>query len=270
MLIVPPSPQVLALLGELIEERIGLHYKLADFDLLSDKVSRRAAAAGFDSLLDYYYALRYDDRSEFEELVDELVVGETYFFREPGPLRVLVEERLAPAARAGTRPRVWCAACATGEEPLTLAMMLDEQGLLGEVEIVASDISRRSLARAKAGRYGGRALRAIPAGAIGRWLEREGEAVRVRQELKDAVRWEHVNLLDAEAVRRLGTFDVVLCRNVLIYFRDETVRRVASTLAGALSPGGWLLVGVSESLLRFGTLLTCEERRGVFVYRTGS
>ena len=119
-------------------------------------MAARAPEAGFESLLDYYYFLRYDagGAKELDALIDALVVGETYFFRELPPLEVVVGELVAPAVAAGRRPAIWCAACATGEEPLTLAMMLAERGILGEVEIVASDISARALERARAGRFG--------------------------------------------------------------------------------------------------------------------
>jgi chemotaxis protein methyltransferase CheR len=93
------------------------------------------------------------------------------------------------------------------------------------------------------------------------------QSVRVDRDLVDAIDWRRVNLLDAEAVSALGRFDAVLCRNVLIYFSDVVTAKVAESLAGALAEGGALLVGASESLLRFATDLDCEEHHGVFVYR---
>ncbi|WP_426755566.1 CheR family methyltransferase [Myxococcus sp. Y35] len=268
MLSLPMSPQVFAILAALIEQRAGLHYAPEDRELLADKVVPRALDAGFDSLLDYYYFLRYDPAGPeaLDALVDSLLVHETYFFREPQPLRVLSEDVLAPAVRAGRKPRVWCAACSTGEEPLTLAMMLAELGVLEGVSLVASDLSARALERARSGEHNLRSLRALPAGVEGRWLElREGRP-RVRQELVDAVDWRRVNLVDAQAVAELGVFDAILCRNVLIYFQDATALRVVASLTRALVPGGHLLVGTSESLMRFGTALVCEERRGTFFY----
>jgi chemotaxis protein methyltransferase CheR len=261
---------VLAILSALVEERTGLHYGLADQAVLAEKAGFRAAEAGFESLLDYYYFLRYDEGAEREmdALVDALVVGETYFFRELPPLRVVVDLAAAEVARGG-RPRIWSAACATGEEPLTLAMLLDERGLLDEVELVASDLSVRALERARSGRHGPRSLRdGAPAGLVARYLRREEDgAVRVDPRLVERVRFRRMNLLDGERVRASGPFDVVLCRNVLIYFSDATAVRVTDHLASALTPGGVLLVGVSESLLRFGTQLACEEHGSVFVYR---
>ncbi|GEN10669.1 chemotaxis protein methyltransferase CheR [Myxococcus fulvus] len=265
----PMSPQVFAILAALIEQRAGLHYSPEDRELMADKVSDRALEAGFDSLLDYYYFLRYDPAGAeaLDALVDSLLVHETYFFREAPPLLVLVEDVLVPLVKQGRKPRVWCAACSTGEEPLTLAMMLADRGALAGVEIVASDLSSRALERARSGDHNLRSLRALPPGVEGRWLERGVEGrVRVKPELVDAVQWKRVNLVDEAAVARLGAFDAILCRNVLIYFQDDTARRVVVSLAGALKPSGQLLVGTSESLMRFGTALSCEERRGAFFY----
>ena len=262
------SPQVFAILATLIEQRAGLHYSPEDRELLQDKVAARALDAGFDSLLDYYYYLRYDPGgpAALDALVDALLVHETYFFREALPLTVLVEDVLAPAVRAGRKQRVWCAACSTGEEPLTLAMMLADRGLLSDVRIVASDLSTRALERARTGDYNLRSLRALPPGVEGRWLEVRDGRPHVKPELVEAVDWRRVNLTDAAAVAALGAFDAILCRNVLIYFRDDTALRVVQSLGDALVPGGQLLVGTSESLMRFGTALSCEERRGAFFY----
>jgi chemotaxis protein methyltransferase CheR len=268
MAALPMSPQVFAILTALIEQRSGLHYRQEDRDLLEDRVSARALDAGFDSLLDYYYFLRYDPAGPqaLDALVDSLLVHETYFFREAPPLKVLVEDVLAPAVAAGRRPRVWCAACSTGEEPLTLAMMLADRGVLAGVELVASDLSPRALERARTGEHNLRSLRALPPGVDGRWLEVRDGRPYVKPELVAAVDWRRVNLVDEAAVAALGTFDVIICRNVLIYFKDDTARRVVESLTRALVPGGHLLVGTSESLMRFGTALACEERRGAFIY----
>jgi chemotaxis protein methyltransferase CheR len=265
----PLSPQVFTILSGLIEDRSGLHYSADDRELLAEKISPRALDAGFASLLDYYYFLRYDPAGdvELDAVVETLCVHESYFFREADPLRVVVDEVVAPMVRQGGRPRVWCAAAAAGEEPVTLAIMLAERDLLGSVSLVASDISERALARARRGAYGARAMRSLPGGVLGRWLHPAPGGCSVAPALTAAIDWRRVNLVDARAVRALGTFDVVLCRNVLIYFGDETTRTIAATLAESLSPAGCLLLGVSESLLRFGTALACEERAGVFLYR---
>ena len=270
MTLLPLSQQVFAILRAFIEEHTGIHYQDEDRELVADKVAGRALQAGFESLLDYYYFLRYDEAAgpEIDQLVDALVVNETYFFRESDQLRVLVDQLLAPLLSTGARPRIWCAAASTGEEPLTLAMMLDERNLLHQVDIIASDVSPRALSRCAAGIFGARSLRALPDGVLGRHLMPNATGqVTVRDELKRAITWQRVNLIDAAQVAALGEFDAILCRNVLIYFSDTTVRDVASRLTASLRPNGFLLVGASESLLRFGSALLCEEHGGAFFYR---
>ena len=265
----PLSPQVFSILSALIDEHTGLHYDLHERELLAERVSGRALERGLESLLDYYYFLRYDPSAaqEFITLADALVVNETYFFRELPPLKLLAEHFLPQRVASGVRPRVWCAACSTGEEPFTLAMLLDEAGLLDQVSIVASDLSGKALAHAKAGVYKRRSLRALPNGVVGRWLEGDETGMRVAPHIARAVDFRQVNLVNDAELLALGEFDAILCRNVLIYFRDRTVERVVAQLRGRLKPDGCLVVGTSESLLRFEVALNCEEHRGSFFYR---
>jgi chemotaxis protein methyltransferase CheR len=263
------SRPLATILTALVSERVGLHYDAQDTELFASKVSARALDAGFESLLDYYYYLRYDDpeRTEFDALVESLLVHETYFFREPEQLKVLVDDLLVPAIRAGGQPRVWCAACSTGEEPLTLAMMLAARDELHNVEIIASDVSAKALAKAREGVYSGRSLRAITDEARSSWFLPEGAALRVRPEIHGAVHWRRLNLHDDAAVRSFRGLDAVICRNVFIYFAESTIPRVLASIRDTLKEDAALLVGASESLLRFGTLFRCEERRGTFLYR---
>lgn len=264
------SPQVLSILSQLIEEKVGLHYGLLDREVLQEKTSVRALEAGFESLLDYYYYLRYDPEGdqELSELVENLVVNETYFFREWSSIEALVDTFIAPACEAGKKLRILSAACATGEEPLSLAMILDERLLLDQVELVACDISSRALARAKQGSFGKRSLRQVPNAKLSnRYLCPRDDGYTVVRRLIDSVRWEKCNLLNDQGFAGLGTFDVILCRNVLIYFSDDTVKAVLARLSRALSPNGTLLVGVSESLMRFGSGFVGEEKQGAFFYR---
>ncbi len=274
MVLLSLSPQVFAILSALIEERTGIHYPLSELELLRDKAAPRVVEAGFESFLDYYYFLRYDPGGpdELDQLVEALVVGETYFFREYDQLRVLAQNLIPDRLKAKGRVRIWSAACATGEEPLTVAMLLERGGHLGEVEIVATDISQKALERAQAGRFGRRSVRAIPDQAlVDRFLTRDGDGTfRVDAALLSRIGWGRLNLSNPDEVAQQGRFDFILCRNVLIYFRDETAVRVVDSLQRALEPGGALLVSVSESLMRFGTSLQFEEHEGVFIYRKGA
>ncbi len=264
------SPSLFAILSALIEGRAGLHYGPEERDLFLERASARASEAGFESLLDYYYYLRYDDAAapEFEKLIDALVVNETFFFRELQPLKMLVHRLVAPIVATGRRPRIWSAACSTGEEPLTLAMLLDEAGLLDRVELMASDISTRALERARAGRFSRRSLRDPGEPRLTRkWIREERDGLQVDPALTAAISWQRLNLCEPASLPAAESWDFILCRNVLIYFTDETTARVVSALTRALKPGGALLVGVSESLMRFGSSLVCEELDNAFLYR---
>ena len=266
----PLSPQVFTILAALVEGRSGLHYGSNDRDLFAEKVSARCIDAGFESLLDYYYFMRYDPGGDEElgRLVDSLLVHETYFFREREQLEWLVDRFLAPRVAEGRRPRVWSAACATGEEPLTMAMLLAARGLAGKVDLVATDVSERALARAREGVYPPRALRHASSSELaGRYLSERGGRLIVNPEIHRAVEWRRVNLIVPDEVRALGAFDAVVCRNVLIYFSDARTQEVIDALTARLVDDGVLLVGVSESLLRFGSSVDCQENAGVFVYR---
>jgi chemotaxis protein methyltransferase CheR len=264
------SPQLLAIFAHLIEEACGVHYGPHDRAIFAAKLEAHAQELDHGSLLDFYYRLRYDDPGgvALQRLIEAILVHETYFFRELAPLQELVDSQLTDAIRARGHARVWSAACSTGEEPFTLAMLLAERGILDQVEIVASDISATAIARAQTGRHGARSLRGDPPSALrDRYLVVASNGVAVAPRIHDAVKFRIVNLLDDAAIDQLGSFDAILCRNVLIYFRDETSIRVVERLGRALEPRGVIAVGVAESLLRLGTALACEERDGSFFYR---
>lgn len=264
------SPPVFSILSGYIEEKVGITYSARDLELLQDKASSRARELGFESLLDYYYFLRYDASGEKEltELVETLVVNETYFFREWAAIKTLVHSFIEPWCAAGLKPRIWSAACATGEEPLSLAMLLNDIGLLDKVEIVATDISSRALAKAQSGVFGKRSVRTVPEPKlVDKYLTSRDGNFQIRPDLLSAVQWKKKNLMEPNQLKELGSFDAVLCRNVLIYFSDQVVRSVLDTLSHSLVKDGVLLVGVSESLLRYSGHFVGEERGGAFVYR---
>lgn len=272
LLQLPLSPQVFSILSALVAEHAGLHFDVTHMSVFADKVGGRALEAGFESLLDYYYFLRYDPGgpAELDILTESLVVNETYLFRELSALETMVSDFILPSVKGGRRPRIWCAASSTGEEPHTVAMLLAAQGLLGQVDLIASDISVQALDRARSGRFSRRAIRqAIPTFAE-RWLEVSPQGIAISPRLTETIEWRRINLLDDGAIAALGSFEVVLCRNVLIYFDDATTRRIIERLGNALKPSGALFVGISESLLRFGSSLICEEKNGVFLYKKPS
>lgn len=269
------SETAFTLLRELIAQRTGVYFADNKRDLLADKLSDPLATLGMSSYLDYYYLLRYDADAErhWADLVNRLAVPETYFWRQPDQI-VAVAKALAPRhfARRPTTPfRIWSAACCTGEEPLSIAMALADAGLLDThpIEIVASDASGAMIDRARRGVYGERSFRALPAAMRERWFRCESAGWRIDPRLHDAVQWRTANLVDAADVAALGRADVVFCRNVLIYFSDETVARVGRLLAAAMPDDGHLCLGASESLTRTSSAFELVEVAGAFMYSKG-
>jgi chemotaxis protein methyltransferase CheR len=278
-MVAPLSPQVFSLLSSLIEERVGMHHAPDDISVFSEKVAARLGATGFDNPLDYYYFLRYDPAGDQElvALVDTLVIGETYLFREVEALIAAVKHVIHPSVELRGRARVWSAGCSTGEEPFTLAMLLADRKMLDRVDIVATDVSSRAIARATTGVLTQRSLRALswsprPLSAClqslaEQWLRlRPDGTAEVSQQIVRAIQFRRESVLHPSSYPLLFDLDLILCRNVLIYFRDDLVRRVVANLTTRLRNGGALLVGASESLLRFGTVLRCEEHGGAFFY----
>ena len=239
------SDSAFTLLRDLVAARIGVFFDDDKRDLFADKLSDVLAARGMTSYLDYYYLLRYDADAErhWSELMDRLSVPETYFWRQHEQILALaqvVAPRHFERRGAATPLRIWSAACCTGEEPISIAIALAEAGLLERrpIEIVASDGSAAMVARAREGVYGERSFRALPPALRARWFRPDGVRWRVDPLLHGRIRWTTANLVDPVAVAPLADTDVIFCRNVLIYFSDETIAQVARQFAAGLHETG--------------------------------
>ena len=265
--------RTLELIRDLVHGRTGMSYDDARLHFLRDRVSALAVERGFDSLLDYYYLLKYDPAADAEWLrvVDALAVQETYFWREFDQMRALADIIVPTlAARGHDRIRIWSLACATGEEPLSIAMVLTEAGWLRRmpIEIRASDASEAALQRARAGRYGERAFRQLPEGIRQRYFTRTGPSEwTVAPELhRRVLSWTRVNAVRPDEWGEEADADVIFCRNLFIYFDAATVQRVVAAFAARMRRPGYLCVAAAESLLRLNTAFTLEDVGGAFVY----
>jgi chemotaxis protein methyltransferase CheR len=263
------------LLRELIHERTGVFFDNGKADLLTDKLSPLDIERGFTSFLDYYYLLKYDAAAEDEwrSVMNALSVPETYFWREIDQVRALVETILPRwLSERGSEPlKIWSAACATGEEPLTIAMALDEAGWFDRatIEIYASDASSTAIARARRGLYRERAFRNLSAGLRARYFTPDAansSLWQVNAELRERVSWGIANLVNEQEIAALASAHVIFCRNVFIYFSDSAISKTARAFARFIRPPGYLFVGTSESLLRLTTEFTLEEMNDAFVY----
>jgi chemotaxis protein methyltransferase CheR len=243
---------------ELVENEIGIHLTSVKQALVNARLLARIRELGLGTFHEYYERVIASPHDELIRFINAICTNETRFFREPTQFEYL-RSRLAVAWRreadAGRRPRrlrVWSAACSSGEEPYSLAMQL-LAGLPPDwsLEIVACDISTKVLERAVAAVYPMERVQEIPNELHKRFLLRgvgsRAGSFRIGPEARAAVKFQRENLVTGE-LSSLGTFDLILCRNVLMYFRPETRRAVVARLLRQLTPTGQLFVGHSESL----------------------
>ncbi len=263
---------VFTLLHNLIHDRTGIHYDNSHRELLAEKLAPRVLACGFDSFLEYYYFLQYDAtaQEEWKHLMDAISVQETFFWREWDQVRALVEV-LVPeyfATRSLTPLRIWSAACSTGEEPLSIAIALNEAGWFqrAPIEIYASDASPSAIAKAKAGLYRERSFRNFPPALQHQYFRQEQDGWRVRPELQSRIQWRVANLMVDTETKPLATAPIIFCRNVFIYFSETTIRKTVRLFFEAMPTPGYLCLAASESLLRLTTDFELEEIGGAFIY----
>ncbi len=260
------------LLCDLIHQRTGLFYENNKQEILADKLSARVVECGFHSFLDYYYFLKYDPAAaaEWPRIMDALSVQETYFWREMDQVRALVDVLVPQYFAAGRRDplRIWSAACATGEEPLSIAMALHEAGWLARVpiEIYGSDASPVAIQKAQRGLYRERSFRALPAELRARYFTAEEEGWRIAPHLHSRIRWAVVNLLAEDEIAPFASSPVIFCRNVFIYFSPEATCRVARAFYERMPSPGYLFIAAAESLLRLNTGFELQQVGGAFVY----
>ncbi len=268
-----PNENVMRLLRNLVHERAGLYYDDQRLDLFSDRVVP-LASQGYNSLLDYYYALK-DELGTHEiwgELMNALTVQETYFWREVDQIQALTEHVMPLYAEGHDMQqplRIWVAACATGEEPLTIAMALQEAGWFARmpIEIVASDASPGAIERAREGRYRERAFRSCPAHLRTRYFSADGDTCwRIDAGLQQRVHYQVANMLDETILTSFATVPVIFCRNAFIYFSQKAIAKAANLFADYMPCPAHLFIGASESLLNVTDRFTMQEIGRAIVY----
>jgi chemotaxis protein methyltransferase CheR len=241
-------------------------------DLLIDKLSPLVIERGFSSYLDYYYMLKYDTGAdlEWQNVMNALSVQETYFWREIDQVRTLVQTLVPEWYERRTIPtlRIWSAACATGEEPLTIAIALNEAGWFkrASIEILATDASSKAIERAREGVYKERAFRNLPLNLRERYFEKDGSAWRVRSDIHRRIKWAIANLIEEDQIAPFASSDFIFCRNVFIYFSENAIRRAVRSFAKFIRSPGYLFVGAAESLIRVTTDFNLNEIGDAFVY----
>lgn len=269
----PPSSPALEKLVSLIRDTTGNVISPARYAFLEEVAQRRARSRGFPSVKDYVHALTANAlEGEWESLIPLVTIKESYFFRAPQQFEIIREQvlpRLMQARSSSRHLRIWCAACARGEEPATLAMLLDsEPGLAGwDWTIVATDVDEGALSGARLGLYGDRAVNQVPPPLLERYFRRRGKLFEFDADLRSRILYRHLNLAHAPFSLPFQECDLVLLRNVLIYFRRPLQRRVISQVGQLLAPHGYLFLGASETLWQIQDDLEAVDLGSCFCYR---
>jgi chemotaxis protein methyltransferase CheR len=265
------------LLCDLVRNHCGLHFVEDSRFLVEKRLARRIERVGATSISSYLYELRHlsPGCDELSALVDELTTNETYFFRELSQLRALVNEIIPErlmSRPSGSSPRpvnIWSAGCSSGEEPYTIVMMGLEAGLVPgrDFRVYASDIAPSVLTKARRGIYRPASFRETSDALREKYFQEKDAGHRITDDVKNHVDFIHLNLLDPQKIALLGRMDVVLCRNVIIYFDGDTKKQVIDTFYDRLLPGGYLLLGHSESLITLSSAFELSHLKNDLVYR---
>ncbi len=262
--------------SDFIRKHSGLAFDESLRFMLERRINRRIRELELGSFAAYHYRIRNGSSGfdEFSNLVDELTTNETYFFREYSQLRALVDEifvelQLEREERGGRPINIWSAGCSSGEEPYSIAILAREAGFKPGVDIhvYASDISRRMLRKARKGIYREASFRETDPHLREKYFVEKDRLWQISDDLKRDVDFIHLNLLDQSKIALLRTMDVILCRNVIIYFDIDTKCQVIQTFHEKLRPGGHLLLGHSESLINLSTSFELRHLRRDLVYR---
>ncbi|MCC5822047.1 MAG: protein-glutamate O-methyltransferase [Phycisphaerales bacterium] len=244
-------------LSKIIYDRSGIHFPEAKKYILESRLSHRLGELELENFDQYIALLSMGpyQQDEFQEMFNRITINETSFFRNDAQLDVF-EKQVLPElleARARTkRLRIWSAACSTGDEPYTLAIQLHRT--LGvrmsdwTIEILGTDISERALNIASEGKYTSYSIRTTPKTVLDRYFTTDGRNFTLSEDIRRMVTFEKHNLKDRLAAKRHGTWDIIFCRNVLIYFDDDMKRQVINTFCDVLAPDGTLFIGHSERI----------------------
>ena len=260
--------------SDFLYRRTGMLFTETKRYYVQRRIADRMTFLRIGSVTTYFGYLRGDVDGEIEKFINAFTVNETYFYREEHQLRCLSTDLLNERVRAkkpGETLRVWSVPCSTGEEPYSIAMWLLENWPevdVQDIEIVGSDIDTECLAAARQGEFGQRALMRLSADLIGKYFETVGtDRWRIVSDLRQSVQFSAVNLMQGAQTRQHGKFDVIFCRNVLIYFDDASRRLAAENLFESLEPGGFICLGHTESMSRISPLFEVRRFADAIVYQ---
>lgn len=214
---------------------------------------------------DSYFKLIETNKEAFDEFMNYLTINVSEFYRNPEQWEIMLKEVFPEILSKNKRPKIWSAACSTGEEPYTIAMVLSNLMPLKDIKILAADIDKEALKKAQIGVYTAKSLENVPKPFVEKYFEKLGNTYKISDEIKKCVEFKQMNLLD-DAYPKDN--DLVICRNVMIYFTEEAKDGMYHKFNGALIEGGILFVGSTEQIIMPARYKF--ESRKTFFYRKNS
>jgi chemotaxis protein methyltransferase CheR len=270
------SKENFAKLGEFIYRKSGIYLELEKhYDKLVKYIDKRIGELEMDSFRKYFFKLRFDDKEgeEFQELMNAITVNETYFFREKDQFEVLVNSilpELHASLPAGKPLRILSSPCSTGEEPYSIILHIVEEGKIVEqrdIEVVGIDIDSTVIRKAQEAKFSERSIHAIPKDILSKWFVKNKSTYELGEDLHGTVDFKVANVFDKTEMRKLGKFDVIFSRNMLIYFDDASRKEVAMTFYDMLNPGGYVLLGHAEYMSRIVSVFQAKKIDNTLIYQ---
>lgn len=263
-------------IGEFIYRKSGIYLeKNKHYDKLAKYIDIRAEELGVDNFRKYFFKLRFDDSDgdEFQALMNAITVNETYFFREKDQFEVLVEKILPELHETMPthRPlRILSSPCSTGEEPYSIVLHIVEEGNIvqkRDIEVVGIDIDSSVIEKAQSAKYSDRSVHVIPENILSKWFDKKIFGYHLGEDLQGSVDFQVANVFDKAQMRKLGKFDVIFSRNMLIYFDDASRKEVAMTFYDMLNPGGYILLGHAEYMSRIVSVFNAKKVDNTLIYQ---
>jgi chemotaxis protein methyltransferase CheR len=260
---------------EFFYRKTGIYFEDSKRYFVDKRLLERIQATGYTNFRSYFAFMRFQaSGEEIQALTNAMTVNETYFFREEYQLKCLVDSLLPEVVKGkaqGSTIRIWSIPSSSGEEPYSIALYLTEfwpDIEHWDVELIASDIDTHILQKAREGRYSPRSVQQLPAKLLQRHFRRlsNGE-YQISDDFRQAVEFTRVNLMDMADTRPYRGFDVIFCRNLLIYFDDLSRQQAAEVFFDALNPGGFICLGHSESMSRITSAFRVRKFPDAIVYQ---
>jgi chemotaxis protein methyltransferase CheR len=259
---------------EYFYRKTGIQFEHSKRYFVDKRLVERIEANHSDNFRAYFTMLRFQASGvELQALVNLMTINETYFFREEYQFHCLVNSilpEIVARKKDQSAIRIWVIPSSSGEEPYSIAMCLLERwaGIHNwDVEIISSDIDTKILAQARAGLYSERSVKHVPKAYMQKYFRHGAQGYQLCDDLRSAVEFTRINLMEPADVRGYRHFDVIFCRNLLIYFDDLSRKQAAETFYDALNPGGFICLGHSESMSRISSLYKIRKFPEAIVYQ---